>query len=186
MTTTQCRSIGVALLALLGGCDQQARSVADIGERRLAVTTADSIVVLAHESYSGYRESARELVADAAALAAAWRQVYALAEPRPDQPAVDFSADAVLVVAAGERPSGGDDIRIDSLLTLGSGTEVHVTTLRAGPTCVSTAALTQPVQVVRVPGLRAPVRFIEHVSVEECDLTGSRQATPRRLAPAPR
>lgn len=120
-------------------------------EVRLSVWVPDSAATVAHEYYSGMELPARLAVTDAATWRAVWQQIYAKQQPQPDAPAVDFDETGVLVAALGERPSGGFDIRIDSVVRFERRTVVYLTERSPGPDCGVTLALTQPVHAVLAP-----------------------------------
>jgi PrcB C-terminal len=67
------------------------------------------------------------------------------------QPQVDFSRDLVIAVASGERTSGGHDIVVQRVTRAGSELRIEVLETSPGPNCLTTAAMTQPVDVVQVP-----------------------------------
>ncbi len=129
----------------------------------------DSPVPVAHEYYSGLGDPARLVIADSATWAAIWAQVYAALQPRPSLPAVDFRTEQVLLAALGQRNTGAYDIRIDSVVRFTLGSVAYVTTTAPGRNCVTTQALTQPVELVRLaPPPVAPVAFAQRAVVRDC------------------
>ena len=76
---------------------------------------------------------------------------------------------AVILVALGERPTGGYSIFIDRVTELQDGSiEVLVRSVAPGPTCGVTAALTQPVDIARVPRRDGSVSFRELAETHNC------------------
>ena len=71
-----------------------------------------------------------------------------------DRTAVDFTRDMVVAVAAGQRPTGGYEIAVDRVRQAKGELTVEVVETAPGPNCVTTASLTQPVDVVVIPRLR--------------------------------
>jgi hypothetical protein len=67
------------------------------------------------------------------------------------QPQVDFSRDLVIAVASGERSTGGHDIAVQRVTRSDGELRIEVVETAPGPDCMTTAALTQPVDVVLVP-----------------------------------
>jgi hypothetical protein len=67
------------------------------------------------------------------------------------QPQVDFGRDLVIAVASGERSSGGHDIEVQRVTRSGGELRIEVLRTSPGPGCMTTAALTQPVDVVLAP-----------------------------------
>jgi hypothetical protein len=105
---------------------------------------------------------------DAAAWEGAWRELHAGLAAGP-APAVDFGREMVVVVAAGERPSGGHALRVDATSTAPDGALVlHVTATAPGEGCMSTAVITSPVDVVRVPRTAGAVRADTRTVRQRC------------------
>jgi len=88
-----------------------------------------------------------------------WRRLVARQGNPPPQPAVDFSREMLLVAAMGGQPSGGYAIHIDRVLNNETFLEVLVTRTSPGPRCGATAAITNPVDIVRAPISMKPVRW---------------------------
>lgn len=124
------------------------------------------IVRLYDAQYSGYTSPTETVVNDRAAWASAWRQLHT--DSAGDPPAVDFTRDAVVVVAVGERSSGGTQVRIDDVTASGGGVLVRYTVTEPGEGCMSTQAITAPVAAVRVPRPAGPVRFERRVTRAAC------------------
>ena len=160
-------ALPAAALALAGvaGCPgagpsptQPPRAVAD---RPLSVTRL-------FESRNGALESPTELVLrDQAAWEATWPRLHRSGPPGA-APAVDFGRDMVVVVALGERPSGGFGVRVDALESDGAGALVRYTSTEPGPDCMTTQALTAPVEAVAVPRVAGQVRFARSTVRTRC------------------
>jgi hypothetical protein len=113
-------------------------------------------------------EPGLRVVRDRAAWEAEWRALQAGLAAGP-APAVDFARDMVVVVAAGEQSSGGHRVRVDGTSPGPDGTlVVHVTRTAPGPGCMSTMAITSPVDVVRVPRAAGAVRANTRTVAEPC------------------
>ncbi len=95
---------------------------------------------------SSIRGSRRLVIRDPATWSQFWSELGA--GVRPD---VDFSRDLVIAVASGERSTGGHDIQVRSVARVGGGLRIEVLETSPGAGCITTAALTQPVDVVVVP-----------------------------------
>jgi hypothetical protein len=95
---------------------------------------------------SGIRGARRLVIRDPATWAHFWSELGA--GVRPD---VDFRSDLVIAVAAGERSSGGHDIEVRRVSRAGGQLRIEVLETYPGTGCMTTAALTQPVDVVMVP-----------------------------------
>ena len=97
---------------------------------------------------------------------ALWDRVAARHRPKPPSPSVDFSKDMVLVAATGTKPSGGYSISIVSVHEAARYLVATAVRTSPGPRCGTTAALTAPADIVRVPASAKPVRwtFVDRVS----------------------
>jgi PrcB C-terminal len=95
---------------------------------------------------SGIKGSRRLVIRDSTTWSQFWSELGAGVQPQ-----VDFSRDLVIAVASGEQSSGGHDIRIQRVIRDGGELRIEVLETSASPECMTTAALTQPVDVVMVP-----------------------------------
>ena len=119
--------------------------------------------------YSGFENPARIVVRDAEQWAAVWAQTFNNVTPVPPRPAIDFSQEMVVVVALGVRSSGGYGILIDGASEIGADeVAIAVRSISPAARCVVTAALTQPVDIARMPRHDGPVRFVERNEVHYC------------------
>jgi hypothetical protein len=160
----------VVAVALSLGCADASSPPGDgiaLGTR-LSAWVPDPSAALAHEYYSGFRDAAGLVIADSRSWEAAWARLYAGARPQPPLPAVDFRAERVVLVALGERNSGGYDIRIDSVARFQRGSVTYVTGTAPGHSCLKTGALTQPVDVIRLSRGVEPMAFQQRAVVRDC------------------
>lgn len=165
------RPLVPALLAALVACNAPSAitPLTDIPSGAVNVDWNDAGAVrIAHAYNSGFRESARTVIDNDADWRKIWSAYTANLGSPPPLPAVDFSHQEVLVAALGERNSGGYDMRISRIATSSDYLYVELTSTRPGPRCGTTAALTQPVDVVRIPRQHPPVMFIEKSAQIDC------------------
>ena len=116
---------------------------------------------------SGYAESAELVLRDAAAFAAAWRTLHQGIPGNPP-PAIDFARRMVVLLALGQRNTGGHGIRFDAIVASGAGATVRYTVTSPGAGCMTTQAITSPVDVVSVPRVDGEIRFERRSVVQEC------------------
>ena len=95
---------------------------------------------------SGIKGTRRLVIREAATFTAFWRELGAGVRPT-----VDFSRDLVIAVASGERMTGGHDISVPRVTRSGGDLRIEVVETKPGPDCMTSSALTQPVDVVLVP-----------------------------------
>lgn len=113
---------------------------------------------------TGIGESRRLVIRDANGWAQFWSELGV-----GEQPSVDFNHDVVVAVAAGQRPTGGYEIAIDRVTQSDGQLTVEVVERTPGPNCVTTASLTQPVDVVVVPAADAKsLSFVERKEIRGC------------------
>lgn len=113
---------------------------------------------------TGIGESRRLVIRDANGWAQFWSELGV-----GDRPSVDFNRDVVVAVAAGQRPTGGYEIVIDRVTQSDGQMTVEVVERTPGPNCMTTASLTQPVDVVVVPAADAKsLSFFERKEIRDC------------------
>ncbi len=113
---------------------------------------------------TGISESRRLVIRDANAWAEFWSELGV--GERPD---VDFTRDLVVAVAAGQRPTGGHEIAVGQVAQNSGALTISVVETTPGPNCMTTASLTQPVDVVVVPNVNAKSwSFLERREVRGC------------------
>ena len=113
---------------------------------------------------TGIGESRRLVIRDANGWAQFWSELGV-----GDRPSVDFNQDVVVAVAAGQRPTGGYEIAIDRVTQSAGQLTVEVVERTPGPNCMTTASMTQPVDVVVVPAADAKsLSFLERKEIRSC------------------
>jgi hypothetical protein len=113
---------------------------------------------------TGVGESRRLIIRDANAWASFWSELGV-----GDRPAVDFTRDVVVAVAAGQRPTGGYEIAVDRVRQVNGELTVEVVETTPGPNCITATSLTQPVDVIVVPVPTARSwSFVERKDVRGC------------------
>ena len=113
---------------------------------------------------TGIGESRRLVIRDANAWGQFWSELGV-----GEQPNIDFTRDAVVAVAAGQRSTGGFEIAVDRITQTDGELSVEVVERTPGPNCITTASLTQPVDVVVVPVADARSwSFMERKEIRAC------------------
>ena len=138
----------------------------------------DSVSRVSHESQasftriltqraSGFDEPAELAIRDRGTLESAWASLFNQVQGNP-APAVDFTRETVVLVALGRRSSGGYAVRVDAVTRNGDAAVVRYTATSPGPGCMTTQALTSPVDVVRTSRIAGPVRFERREVEQRC------------------
>jgi len=139
----------------------QAQAYAPYGNE---LNTSLTIRRIGQWTHTGIREARRMVIQDANAWAGFWSELGI-----GDRPAVDFTRDIVIAVAAGERPSGGHEIAVSKVTQSNGEITAEVVETVPGPNCLSTSVLTQPVDVVVVQGVKPKSwSFVEQKQVRGC------------------
>jgi PrcB C-terminal len=162
-------SLVLAAIAILGadGCGSQARLSSSTSA---APTVSDAQQVKYTRLYSSWRshypDATEQVLQTPAELSAAWGTIHG-----PDTepvPTVDFSRQMVVLIALGQRSTGGYSLRFDGLSSDAGTTVVRYTLTSPGPGCMAAQVLSSPVELVAVPKAAGPLRFDKTLVVARC------------------
>jgi hypothetical protein len=158
----------VALIAGLGACTNSNFFLPEPEGEVIPITR------LRAEPYtftynSGLTDSARIVVQDANTWAATWTAIWRRHSPEPALPNIDFSREMLVVAALATRSSGGYSIFVDSAYQRTDHIEVVIRKVSPGSRCGVTTALTEPVDIARLPRSSQPVRYREQSVVRDCE-----------------
>ena len=171
------RALGVPALVVIGAFQSSpaAGQMATSAEPQPAHTASAQIPVVrfgsgqsAFSTYSGLVDSLRAVVRDSSAWRELWRQINRPFFPPPALPPVDFQHEMVVVAALGSRPNAGFDIQIDGAAQDSAGIEIDVRRTSPAAGCPVAAAITQPVDLARIPVSTQALRFRERRTVIPC------------------
>ena len=155
----------ILCLAPLAACEQDPLPLVSVppGAQALAITR------LGPWYYTGITTPRRQVVTSRGTWLAAWAEINGSLTPAPPAPSVDFGEEMVVLVAMGERTSGGYAIGITNVAEDPDGRYVEVLEVSPGTGCAVTLALTQPADAVVLPAARAAaVRFVERREARDC------------------
>jgi len=102
------------------------------------------------EARSGLAEPRREVIRSEEAWRELWARVFSGVTPTPPRPTIDFSREMLIVVALGERRSGGFGIAVQRVSPRADGLEIEVLESCPAPGAMVSMGLTQPLEVVRL------------------------------------
>lgn len=120
-------------------------------------------------SYSAITEPLQVVIKDGESWKKIWEKIHCrVTSPVPPVPEIDFSREMVAVVGLGTRPTGGYGIVIHNAFEKDGKVAIIVRKQKPGTNCFTTQALTQPVDIVRLPRIEKPVEFREFEVVHEC------------------
>jgi hypothetical protein len=117
---------------------------------------------------SGFGVQARLVVTSQAEWEAAWQRVWHGSSPVPAAPVVDFEREVVLLAAMGSRSSGGYHVQVQQAVAQADRVVVRVIETSPGSGCITFAAFTEPVDIVKLPRTAVPIEFQTVTTVHEC------------------
>ena len=118
--------------------------------------------------HSAYLTPQRLVIRTSEQWSEAWTQITRNLLPPPPAPPVDFDREMVILVAMGQRPTGGYVITVDGVYDAAGRIFAEVRETSPGAGCITTAALTQPVDAVRIPRRDGAVIFVERDETVVC------------------
>lgn len=118
-------------------------------------------------TYSGIEQATEEVIRAQDDWSTFWDR-HQPGNARPAPPPVEFGEKMVLVVALGDRPTGGYQVRIQEVEERDGRLTVRALETVPGRGCGVTQALTQPVDAVLVPRGTGVAQFELRTRVEEC------------------
>jgi hypothetical protein len=123
---------------------------------------------IAFAQYSGLNTPENFVIRDAAAWDVLWHRIYATSDPMPALPDIDFTQEMIVGSALGTRTSGGYDVLLTQATEDSGRVRIQVLETRPGAGCAVTLALTQPIDLGRVPRRDGPVDFLVTQHTERC------------------
>jgi hypothetical protein len=161
--------VALATVLSLAGCNGSAT------DPHAGRVPTDAVALATHDVFEGvlfqyrfrnqFTERQRLVIRSADQWAEAWARITGPARPAP---AVNFAREMVVLVAMGERPTGGYVITVDGVYDADGRLYAEVKEASPGPLCGTTEALTQPIDAVRVPRRDGPVTFVERAVTMAC------------------
>jgi hypothetical protein len=134
----------------------------------IALTRFDESLSSLFRYSSALVEPANLLISTQAEWDSMWRRITARHGNPPPAPPIDFDREMLLLAAYGMQPTGGYAIVIERVIRTAHGLEVHVRKIGPGPTCGTTAALSSPVDMVRIPASPDKLHWLVNERVSDC------------------
>lgn len=119
--------------------------------------------------YSGHEQDEYYRITDNKEWQKIWKKTYSNVSPEPILPEIDFEKDMILAVFAGEFSSGGHSIEIGSIQEYERDVQVSIKLESPSISCSTTAALTQPFDIVKIEKTDKEIRFINKNVENRCD-----------------
>lgn len=127
------------------------------------------LTALFAEQHSAMKEPLELVIRDPEQWRDLWSQVVADRHPPRDPPEVDFNRDMVVLVAIGERPTGGFSVEIVEVRLHEGALRVASLERMPGSSCIVPQVLTAPVAAVTMPSTEGPASFEHQTETYECD-----------------
>lgn len=156
-----------AVVLAASGCNQPSPTSAAPPGASTVNPVQQSVTPLLTAGTSGFTEGEELVIRSDTALSAAWKTVHAGIPGNP-APTIDLAHNMVVLLALGQRRTGGYSIRFDSINREGTGAVVHYTVTSPGPGCMTPQMITSPVDVVSVPTVAGAVRFDRTDVTDRC------------------
>ena len=160
----------LAVAVSMAGCDGSATGPR-VPPNSTALTSSHVLegdLLFQYRYYSGYKERQRLVIRTAAEWSEAWARIAGTSDPRRPPPAIDFDQEMVILVAMGERPTGGYSITVQGVYDASGRVFAEVREKSPGAGCMVTEAFTQPIDAVRVPRRDGAVMFVERAETVDC------------------
>lgn len=148
-----CATLTLALMA----CGQGRPMTGDRSPQGAGIEVRE----LAAGLHGGPSEPTEAVISNPERLTAVWPAAA-------ERPAIDFSREAVILVALGQRPTGGYEVEITTVQARGDTAVVLYVERRPGPRCMTTQALTSPYHIVAIAPPPGSVRFEGETLTREC------------------
>jgi hypothetical protein len=155
----------LGVLATAGHASRAATQVRTSSTLPITRFRPDSV---AYTTFSGVMDSTRVVIRDRARWREYWARIHSPFVPPPREPEIDFSREMVILAALGRRPTLGYDILIRSATRDSAGIEVQLRRSSPGQGCTMGAAITEPVDLARIPASDVQVRFTELIMATPC------------------
>jgi hypothetical protein len=117
---------------------------------------------------SGIRHEQSVAIRSRRSWRAQWHRVSGRRRDPVPTPSIDFEREMVLMVAMGPRRSGGYSVTIEKVLERPTDVQAIVRYMLPGPRCGAIAAITSPVDIVRVPASTKPVNWVVLRQATQC------------------
>jgi hypothetical protein len=117
---------------------------------------------------SGVRDRRESVVRDSVQWRSLWTELVGRRAATTPVPAVDFGREMIVFVSMGSRPTGGYAVTIERITRAPNALVVSAVYRSPGPRCGVGQAVSAPVDVVLVPRMDLPLRFVARDSTADC------------------
>jgi hypothetical protein len=118
--------------------------------------------------YSGFAEQTQQIITTQVDLNIIWETAHSHLDLSKNAPTIDFNKNVILVVATGQRNSGGYLLKINQIIESEKNYNVDVLETKPGKGCMTTQALTSPYQMVQIEKPNKHILFKSLEKVIDC------------------
>jgi hypothetical protein len=162
---TAGEAAGIVLSGRIGDWSRVPASERPAG---LPLARFDEPVQSSFRHMSGLYQERTMVIRSPAEWQGQWRRITARQGGPPELPPVDFRREMLLMAAMGPKPSGGYRAVVDKVLEQEEGLLAFVRFVSPGRGCGAIAAVTSPVDIVRVPASPKTVRWVVERQSADC------------------
>ncbi len=155
-------------IVLAGRIDDWSRVPASERPAGVPLARFDEATQSRFRHMSGLHQERTMALRNAAEWQGQWRRITARQGDPAPPPAVDFSREMLLVAAMGPQPTGGYSVVIDKLIEEAGELLAFVRFVSPGRGCGAIAAVTSPVDIVRVPLSSKNIRWVVERQAADC------------------
>lgn len=138
-------------------------------QTKLPENKAYEIIEIDNGNNSGFIEKQQLVIKNKTDFKTYWKEAYSNYLKVPELPEIDFSKKMLILVALGERTSGGFDVKIASIFEgQKNSLLINVKETAPGDNCVTTEALTYPYQLIETDYFAGKIIFNEEKEVINC------------------
>ena len=118
---------------------------------------------------SSYTKYTTKEIVNIKELSAVWINLFTKYDRKPPVPTIDFDNKMLVVIALGERNTGGYSIQVNSILETKNEIKINVSENKPGPTCLTSSVMVYPFQLIEIPKTAKKITFTKAVDIHECD-----------------
>lgn len=153
----------ISILGLLS-CKPSESTTSSVAEK-----TVFTPIEIQSGDNGGYKTKTNLVISTQKEFLKIWEQAFANYMNKESAPEVDFKKNIILLVALGEKTSGGYTIKVNSVIESEDNTIVNILNTSPGKGCMTTEALTYPYQIVQIEKPNNTVKFSEMEKVIDCE-----------------
>lgn len=153
----------ISILGLLS-CKPSESSTSSVAEK-----TVFTPIEIQSGDNGGYKTKTNLIISTQKEFLQIWEQAFANYMNKETAPEVDFEKNVIILVALGQKTSGGHTIKVNSVIESKDNTIVNILNTSPGKGCMTTEAITYPYQIVQIEKPKNTVQFSTIGKVIDCD-----------------